>query len=172
MGRRQTFWCGWRNGHNLSNSIYSDGQKSCTFFLEFCRGPPGGVGPILELVDFVKWSPQKSSSSKFGPPSLRGGRKKIREKMCKTVTVFYNIRLIILSLVFIVESHWNFAWSWAKNACRWSVLIGTIFCSTITFVTFIQHNGPEPIVRDKALVFDIRWNYPGDNWQSTDRPQC
>ncbi len=35
---------------------YSDGQKSCTFFLEFFCGPPGGAGPIFELVDFVKWS--------------------------------------------------------------------------------------------------------------------
>ncbi len=33
--------------------VYNDEQKSCTFFLEFFRGPPGGVGPILELVDFV-----------------------------------------------------------------------------------------------------------------------
>ena len=36
--------------------IYSDGQKSCTFFPEFFCGPPGEGGPILELVDCVKWS--------------------------------------------------------------------------------------------------------------------
>ncbi len=43
---------------------YSDGQKSCTFFLEFFRGLPGGVGPILELVDFVKWSPPGGGAQK------------------------------------------------------------------------------------------------------------
>ncbi len=44
------------NGYRwiLTYAIYSDGEKSCTFFLEFFRGPPGGVIPILELVDFVK----------------------------------------------------------------------------------------------------------------------
>ena len=40
----------------VSTYYYSDGQKSCTFFLEFFCGPPGGGEPILELVDFVKWS--------------------------------------------------------------------------------------------------------------------
>ncbi len=36
-------------------SLYSDGQKSCTFFLDFFCGPPGGGGPNLEQGDFVKW---------------------------------------------------------------------------------------------------------------------
>ena len=35
---------------------YSDGHKSCTFSHDFFCGPPGEGGPILELVDYVKWS--------------------------------------------------------------------------------------------------------------------
>ena len=85
--------------------LFSDGQKSCTFFLEFFCGPPGGGGPILELVDFVKWSSPtawffpkttylfgknqaigglhfpKSTSSKIGPTTPGGPRKNSRKNL-------------------------------------------------------------------------------------------
>ncbi len=80
-------------------TIYSDGQKSCTFFLEFFCDPPGGGGPILELVDFVKWNSPTAwfflrrylkwfhkidQFQNWSHYPRGGGHEKIREKMCKT----------------------------------------------------------------------------------------
>ncbi len=62
---------------------YSDGQKSCTFFLEFSCGSPGGGGPMLELVDFVKWSSPFHKIDQFQnwSHSPRGPRKKSRKNV-------------------------------------------------------------------------------------------
>ncbi len=57
------------------------GKGLAHFFSFFSRAPPppGGSGPILELVDFAKW---RSPVPKLTLPEV--GHVKIREKMCKT----------------------------------------------------------------------------------------
>ena len=59
---------------SLYYRIYSDGQKSFTFFLEYFCGPRGHAG---------EWDFRKSTSSKIAPLP-KGGHRKIRENMCNT----------------------------------------------------------------------------------------
>ncbi len=59
--------------------IYSDGQKSCTFFSNFIVPPPGGVGPILELVNSIGQFCEMESKIGPHPP---GGPTTKSEKKC------------------------------------------------------------------------------------------
>ncbi len=81
---------------------YSDGQKSCTFFLEFFRSPPGGVGPWLKI------SPRKKSGSwrtpfdkidqfQIGPPPPGGPQKNSRKNVQDFCPSLYSIPFYYMS---------------------------------------------------------------------------
>ncbi len=82
-----------RNAYAYEKGIYySDGHKSCTFSHNFFCGPPGGGGPILELLDCVKRS---SPSIRHASTQTRITRKllkiSLRKKSGTWRTPFYII---------------------------------------------------------------------------------
>ncbi len=77
--------CWYTTAHIIGLTLYSDGQKYCTFFLEFFVPPPWNRSILWNgVLQLVGWHFTKSTCSKIGPPPPGGGHKKNREKMCKT----------------------------------------------------------------------------------------
>ena len=59
----------------IHHSVYSLFQKKRTFNSYFYRGPPGGGGSIIHMVDDVNGSSTHAQFF-FGPPSPGGGTEK------------------------------------------------------------------------------------------------